>query len=242
MKPPYFNPDIPTYFGGKGSPGTYQTIINHIPPHDYFISLCLGNCAVMRYKKPAQSNFGFDPDPEVIRKWEELKINSLSLYNGSFLDWDFMFDDLHPIYSSPTFIYVDPPYLLSSRKDSRNRYKYEMKKSDHIHLLDLLVTNFLFQKNIFIAVSCYPNQLYKKILGRAGWHKIEFQSSTRRGMATEQLWMNYDIKDVGELHDYSYLGETFRDRERIKRKQQSLLRKYRQLTSLEQAMFRQSLE
>lgn len=37
-----------TYFGGKNSNGTYQSIINEIPPHNNLIIPFAGNCAITR--------------------------------------------------------------------------------------------------------------------------------------------------------------------------------------------------
>jgi site-specific DNA-adenine methylase len=37
------------YPGGKNSDGTYQFIINHIPPHETYIEGFLGSGAIIRY-------------------------------------------------------------------------------------------------------------------------------------------------------------------------------------------------
>ena len=50
-------------------------------------------------------------------------------------------------------------------------------------------------------------------------------------MATEWIWMNYP--PPVELHDYRYLGDTFRDRERIKRKTKNLVSKLKRMPILE---------
>ena len=42
-----------SYYGGKSGAGIYQQIINQIPPHEAFISGCLGYCGIMRHKRPA---------------------------------------------------------------------------------------------------------------------------------------------------------------------------------------------
>lgn len=52
-----------TYPGGKAR--LHQWLINRIPPHSVFVSTHLGNCAVMRYKRPAKLNIGIDLDPAV---------------------------------------------------------------------------------------------------------------------------------------------------------------------------------
>lgn len=56
-----------SYPGGKGA--LYQWLINQIPPHDIFISTHLGQCAIMRYKRPARINIGIDLDETVIDAW-----------------------------------------------------------------------------------------------------------------------------------------------------------------------------
>lgn len=48
------------------------------------------------------------------------------------------------------------------------------------------------------------------------WNRVDFLAMTRGGPAIESLWMNYDPPSA--LHDYSYAGADFRERERIKRK------------------------
>jgi hypothetical protein len=42
-----------TYPGGKNGTGTFQKIINQMPPHDVYIEAFLGSGAVMRLKRPA---------------------------------------------------------------------------------------------------------------------------------------------------------------------------------------------
>jgi hypothetical protein len=49
-----------------------------------------------------------------------------------------------------------------------------------------------------------------------GWRTHTFQAMTRRGPATEWLWTNYP--EPTALHDYRFLGDNYRERERIKRK------------------------
>lgn len=86
-----------------------------------------------------------------------------------------------------------------------------------------------------IAISTYPNEVYKAWLEEHSWRMIQFESKTRVGMATEQLWMNYP--EPAELHDYRYLGEDYRERERITRKLKRWEAKFEDLSALEkQAM------
>jgi hypothetical protein len=74
-------------------------------------------------------------------------------------------------------------------------------------------------------ISSYPNSVYERSL--KGWRKIEFQSTTRRGMATEAIYMNYPEPEI--LQDYSYIGKDFIDRQRIKRKCTRFIKKLESL-------------
>ena len=67
----------------------------------------------------------------------------------------------------------------------------------------------------FVMISGYPSALYDDALSR--WNTHSFAASTRRGMATEKVWMNFDPHAVLK-HEYTYAGQNFRERERIKRK------------------------
>jgi len=48
------------YTGGKDGAGVWQRLVNEIPPHEVFVSAFLGDCAIMRHKRPARVNVGID--------------------------------------------------------------------------------------------------------------------------------------------------------------------------------------
>lgn len=108
------------------------------------------------------------------------------------------------------FVYFDPPYLLSTRRSRRKLYRYEMTPEQHEELLD--VAN---QLPCPVAISGYWSPLYAAALQK--WRSISFNAVTRGNrVAREFLWMNYP--EPAELHDYRYLGDEKRERERIARK------------------------
>jgi DNA adenine methylase len=220
-------PSLETYFGGKGASGTYQTIINHIPPHDIYIEPFLGGGSVMKHKRPAPYlNWGMDIDQQIIDKWNlAVDIPSFKFSTGDALimlesffkkeNSDLINTDLK---GKNIFIYLDPPYLMESRKSSKKQYRYELSKGAHIGLCILLLklsnTNSQRDFKINMAISCYDHTIYSNMLSE--WNRITFDSQTRHGKAVETLYMNYDMPR--ELHDYSFLGENFRERERIRNK------------------------
>lgn len=192
-----------SYPGGKSLSGVYQFIINQIPPHRVFIESHLGGGAIVKNKKPADINIGIDIDPLVFQKWSNKE--SITLVNADALEYLYQYK-----FEGDEFLYVDPPYLRSTRKTKRKIYNFEYDESQHIMLLD-----FLLNLKCKVMISGYFSELYNKKL--ENWRKIGFDTRNRAGTTvTEYLWMNYP--EVRELHDYQYLGSTFRERERIKKR------------------------
>jgi DNA adenine methylase len=217
-----------TYPGGKGS--HYQKIINLIPPHRVFIETHAGGAAIARNKQPAPLNILIDIDPNVVTR-ATTAIND-DVAGGK---WKFVCQDAVTWlrsydFQGDEFIYCDPPYLMSTRRQHRQIYRYELgEECEHITLLDCLKS-----LPCKIMISGYWSELYGQAL--AGWQTESFQAVTRGGsMATEWLWMNYP-RPV-KLHEYTYLGSDFRERERIKRKKQRWIDRLKRMDILErQAM------
>lgn len=215
MKPqPFFTTDIRTYFGGKNASGAVHVIINHIPKHTVFISGFLGNCAVFRYKKPAQMSIGIDADPDIIAAWQHnAKPNQVAFFNGDFLRIPTEALNL----KHDTFVYLDPPYYPDTRT-SRHRYAHELTHEQHVQLLAKANT-----MPGMVAIICYDNPLYQDWL--KGWNKINFTSQTRGGLRLETLYFNYAPPSPEDLHDIRFLGTDYRDREKSKRRLDTIIKK-----------------
>jgi DNA adenine methylase len=198
-----------TYPGGKNGSGVYQTIINLMPPHRVYVELFLGSGAIMRLKRPALASIGIDSDAAVIQSWQGLEMPGLTIIQGDALDW------LAAAYATnvddDVLIYLDPPYLMETRSCKRQIYRCEFASQEqHECLLDLIS-----HLTCMVVISGYWSELYADRL--QGWRSVSFQAQTRGGStATEWVWMNFPAPL--ELHDYRYLGQDFRERERIKRK------------------------
>ena len=108
------------------------------------------------------------------------------------------------------FVYCDPPYLATVRRQDRHIYRCEMlTEEEHTSLLDVVLAI-----PCPVMVSGYWAALYGRKL--AAWRTVRYQSMTRGGKKmAECLWMNYS--EPVELHDYRYLGETYRERQDFKR-------------------------
>lgn len=110
--------------------------------------------------------------------------------------------------SAETLVYCDPPYLRSTRSGGR-LYEHEMPDLEHRRLL-----RWAIAARCKVIISGYWSSMYGSSLRK--WRCSSFQAMTRGGLATEFVWCNFP--EPLELHDYRYLGEGFRERERIKRK------------------------
>jgi DNA adenine methylase len=82
---------------------------------------------------------------------------------------------------------VDPPYLLSTRR--QRYYNVEMENEDqHIRLLKLLI-----EHSGPVLLSGYNTELYNDLL--PGWTKYEINAQAEQGkQRVEVIWTN--IKDT----------------------------------------------
>jgi len=99
--------------------------------------------------------------------------------------------------SKNTFFYVDPPYVLSTRKGGK-AYDHEMTDKDHQELIDLLL-----DVKGKVMLSGYENDIYKRLDNK--WNRIVHeayctssapkQTGNKRQARTEIIWMNYKLEN-----------------------------------------------
>jgi len=100
---------------------------------------------------------------------------------------------------------------METRSCKRPLYRHEFGTVEqHYQLL-----NIIRELPCMVMISGYESEFYKRML--YDWRPVTFQAQTRRGPAIEWVWCNFP--EPLELHDYRYLGNSFRERERIRRKQ-----------------------
>jgi DNA adenine methylase len=94
-------------------------------------------------------------------------------------------------------IYMDPPYLLSTRSGSEGIYVYEMSDEEHAELVDICLR--LKSK---VILSGYPNPIYKR-LEENGWIRLDKEVSENASVVLEKrkkekriesVWLNYDVQ------------------------------------------------
>lgn len=202
------------YPGGKGK--CFHQIINLMPPHHTYIEGFLGGGAVLRNKKPALRSIGLEIDPTVAKRWQQMDhIQVLQTDAISFLrEYDFDGGEL---------VYLDPPYVPSTRRQKRV-YKHDMTQEHHLALLDTVQ-----QLPCMVMISGYDNPIYEHHLNH--WHKTQFSVNSHVGLREECVWHNFERPTI--LHDGSYVGQTFRERQTLKRRSERWRRRIEDMDPME---------
>lgn len=199
------------YIGNKNIPGVIHKIVNEIPLHTDYLELFAGSGAVGLELPPGHKVFN------------DLNRDALQLIKAAdptayLISMDFA--DILKLYSSPagntkdTFIFVDPPYLHSTR-DSAELYEFELSDDRHIELIQLL--RQATAKVMLIHPEC---ELYNTSF--KDWRSIEIKIRYNVKTSIERLWMNYGKQ---ELQTYKFLGADCWERQSNKRKAQRFLLK-----------------
>lgn len=110
------------------------------------------------------------------------------------------FEVIRRMDSAKTLIYVDPPYVHSTRsamaggKSGTHGYRHEMNEDDHRELAGVLHAG-----KSMIVLSGYPSELYDAEL-YATWTRYERRHVADGGkFRTEVIWLNQACADALEL-------------------------------------------
>lgn len=92
-------------------------------------------------------------------------------------------DEINQYNNEKVFMYIDPPYVLKTRK--QKQYEYEMSDEDHKNLLIALISS-----KAKIILSGYECDLYNEYL--FDWRKIQINTRAQSGGSRiETLYLNY---------------------------------------------------
>lgn len=228
-KPPE-SPTIPgmSYPGGKHGPGVFQRLINEIPPHDTYIAGCAGQDAIARNIKPARRTILIDRDRKPLDWWAKYldvkwgDASSFELHHCDVITWlrvRFGLTAIKACDATPSdlgraFVFLDPPYLMSTRS-SGPLYDCEMSDTEHQQLLETIV-----RLPCMVMICGYHSELYAYTLRH--WRHFTYQSVCRSGQKrTEHAWCNYEPPVT--LHDSRFVGNNKRQRENIRRRTRRLV-------------------
>lgn len=132
-----------------------------------------------RFYKVNNWNLRLEKLPDIIDRLRHIQITKMDFF------------DLYKRQNKKgNILYLDPPYVLSTRK-SKKRYKHETDDKFHFKLLEIIQDS-----RAFIALSGYSNDLYNGAL--SDWYVNEktTKSNTSSTIRTEVLYTNYDPQTI----------------------------------------------
>lgn len=198
------------YPGSKAGAGVWQRIISLMPVHEHYFEPFVGHGAVLLRKKPAPGcNVGSDVDGQVVEWWGQKgrTPRHVTIMQSCALR---ILTSQAAMRRRSTLVYLDPPYLRSVC--SRNFYRHRFDSvADHERLLDVVE-----ELQCMVMISGYDSELYHHRLRRPWWRHVSFNAMTRGGIKREFIWMNFPTPE--RLHDARFVGDGYRERERVKRK------------------------
>ncbi len=217
---------LKNYNGGKLGNGTYQNIINHVPPHSIYVSPFAGHDGVFQKMRRADISIINDKDQRVIERWKTAAILKDCIVCENFQQGSLLDTPTQPVVilrnqdyagliarfkdTAGCFIYCDPPYVMATRRSKKKIYLFDWPDEvQHLEFLSMAIT-----ATTSVMISAYESELYNDML--QGWNVHRFNSMTRTGLREETIYYNYPKPTI--LHDFQYIGKDYRERERIKRK------------------------
>lgn len=222
------------YPGQKKIFGVYQKIINQIPKHDEYYELFAGSAAIAKLLMSVPNvkinlvEKDFNVHSNLVSEFtkistDTIKSNNIFIACADALD---VIDELvkNESINKKTFVFIDAPYLHSTRPNSTKLYTQEMTDIQHEKMLSSVLQ---LKCNVMII---HPKcDMYNSIL--KSWRYIDIKIRYNNKTSLERIYMNYQEPEV--LHMYNFLGNDCWDRQRIKRKSDSLVIKLKKLPARE---------
>ena len=179
-----------TPYGRKEYDASFENSADEVErARKFAVRCCQGFGCSNKYKNGFRSSIG-KQSPRTTTFWndfpETLELASKRLLQAQIENQDAL-KLIERYNKEEVFIYADPPYPLSTRKNYL--YEYEMSNEKHMKLLELLKNH-----KGKVMISSYENELYNKIL--KGWKK-EYKNTTVENSVRrkEVIYINYSIDE-----------------------------------------------
>lgn len=212
------------YPGNKAIPGLLHKIINQIPPFLKFYEPFAGSAAVSKFlsvRSMAGVQFFInDIDPAVTAS-QVYPAGSIVSNVSAFTILDELISTMA---GNDVFVFLDPPYLKSTRPNSQDLYNFDL--SDHSH-------KFLFSQVKHLKCNCmiiHP-KCWEYDHAFTGWRQVPVTVRYHSKTSHEILYMNYP--DPIQLHTAALAGTDCWDRQRIQRKAQRTVKRFLSMPAAE---------
>lgn len=204
-----------SYVGNKNFSNVIHELVNRLPLSSNYYSLFYGSGGLERSVYTEDALFiCSEKNPECKKKYE-----TSTMARIDYSDYRQLLEE--NVFTSVDFIFADPPYKFSTRRNGRVYYKFEFEIQDHIEFL-----NYITSLPCRIMVTHPQCDLYDNTL--KGWNRHDLNYMTHSGWFKDSIYMNYDPSSV-ELLNYNALGSDSTDRQRIKRQRKNVVEKFKKL-------------
>ena len=194
------------YKGNKNIDGVKQKILSLIPKHRVFIEGFAGGAGIAK-------NIYTGSETVILIEKNKKQCDILELdLPGSVVVNDCVFDFIENfkyIINPNVVLFLDPPYIFSTRFNNSIFYDFELSDNDHVKLL-LSILQLPCNVIIIHPVS----SIYAKYLNF--WYYKNVTIRYNKKNSKEIIY--YNFQDSIAKNDYSSHGENSTDRQRIKRK------------------------
>ena len=192
-----------------------QEIVNLFPQHRSYVEPFFGSGAVLFNKELSSIETINDIDNDIVNLFQIIRDEPEKLQK--LLDWNNLstrinevtqrlrmvqIDNVSAISIIKKFnydnvlMYLDPPYVMGTRRYQKGQYKHEMTNADHVELLQTVK-----ESKAKIIISGYASKLYDSELHL--WNRRELTSNDNKGKATvEVVWMNYEPPTQLTIDDF----------------------------------------
>lgn len=211
------------YPGNKNILGLKHKIINLIPDHIHYYELFFGSGAIFHELKDNHWDHLLfyhlnDLNKECFNKIDHASVTSITTVPAVDIINNLKWREANHSH----FVFLDPPYLHSTRPNSMNLYgEFEMSDEDHIQLL-----TSVGDLNCNVMIIHPKCELYDSML--SDWFQVEVKVRYNSKTSVETIYMNYDISQF-DLQTTHLLGKDCWDRQRIKNKGKRLIKKLSEL-------------
>lgn len=192
------------YVGSKAASGASQRIVSMLPAHSMFVEAFAGSASVTSLCRPAERTLLIERDPI-----QAAKLQASMGARAQVVCGDALRVLSASLLSPVAVVYCDPPYMMSVRSSQRRYYRFDVDDGWHVGFLE-----WARALPCRVLISGYWSELYASML--EGWRSVSFGVPTRGGRRIEWVWANFP--EPSEFHDVRFVGRSFTDRQRIKRK------------------------
>ncbi len=204
------------YIGNKDFSNVIHFLVNRLPKSERYFSLFYGSGGLEKSIYTAAAHFICAEKNPDCKKYET------SMSTIEYYDYKDLLEE--NVFTQEDFVFADPPYMFSTRRDARKYYKFEFDLNDHIEFL-----NYMISLPCRIMITHPECDLYNEYL--KDWKRVDLKYMTQQGWFTDSVYMNYEPDEM-ELLNYDCLGNDFVDRQRIKRQRKNIVNKFKNLDPL----------